>query len=200
MIRHKRALDGDGVARALGLAAALAAAGGATLASAALALTPSAGTSKPSSGTTKKPTAAERALLDSHELWATIDVCGPANQPYTVGVRGSMPGDKHARDRMYMSFRLQYLAADKRWVNVPSGASTGWVAVGSGASPRQGGTSFELKPAAEKPAVTLRGVVDFQWRRGKTVLVSGAQATAAGHKSLAGADPAGYSAASCVIG
>ena len=147
------------------------------------------------------PSASERALLHSHELWATIDVCGPADQPNTVGIRGSMPGDKHASDRMYMSFRLQYMSASKQWVNLASGASSDFVAVGSGASARQGGTSFELmKPAAGKAAVTLRGVVDFEWRRGKTIVVSGAEPTAAGHKSLAGADPANYSAATCVIG
>ncbi len=142
----------------------------------------------------------ERALLHSHELWATIDVCDPADQPSTVGIRGSMPGDGHAHDSMYMSFRLQYLSASGRWVNLASGASSGFVAVGSGASARQGGTSFELKPVAGKPAVTLRGVVDFQWRRGRTILVSGAEPTAAGHRSLAGADPANYSAATCIIG
>jgi hypothetical protein len=147
-----------------------------------------------------KPTAAERALLDSHELWATIDVCNPAKQPDTVGIRGSMPGDGHAHDRMYMSFRLQYLNASKQWEDLASGASSGFVAVGGGASARQGGTSFELKPVAGQPAVTLRGVVDFQWRRGKTVEVSAATATSSGHRSLAGAEPANYSAATCVIG
>jgi hypothetical protein len=149
---------------------------------------------------TAKPSTLERALLHSHELWATIDVCNPPDQPDTVGIRGSMPGDDHAHDKMYMSFRLQYMNASKQWVNLASGASSGFVAVGSGASARQGGTSFELKPVAGKPAVTLRGVVDFQWRKGKTVEVSGAEPTAAGHKSLAGADPTNFSAATCVIG
>ena len=146
------------------------------------------------------PSASERALLHSHELWATIDVCSPADQPDTVGIRGSMPGDRRAGDRMYMSFRLQYLSASKQWVNLASGASSGFVAVGSGASARQGGTSFALKPVAGRPPVTLRGVVDFQWRRGRKTLVSGAEPTSAGHVSLAGADPASYSAATCVIG
>ncbi|HSZ12417.1 MAG TPA: hypothetical protein VK790_00060 [Solirubrobacteraceae bacterium] len=146
------------------------------------------------------PSASERALLHSHELWATIDVCNPADQPDTVGIRGSMPGDRRAGDRMYMSFRLQYMSASRQWVNLGSSASSGFVAVGSGATARQGGTSFELKPVAGRPAVTLRGVVDFQWRRGRRVLVSGAEPTSVGHVSLAGADPANYSAATCVIG
>jgi hypothetical protein len=148
-----------------------------------------------------KTSALERQLLHSHELWATIDVCDPAKKPNTVGIRGSMPGDGHAHDTMYMSFRLQYLdSATKSWINLSSGASSGFVAVGSGASARQGGTSFVLKPVAGKPAVTLRGVVDFQWRHGKTIVVSGAAPSTAAHLSLAGADPANYSAATCVIG
>ncbi len=173
----------------------------ATLA-AALALGAAANVQAKAAGAKKgSPTALERTLLHSHELWATIDVCDPADQPDTVGIRGSMPGDGNAHDRMYMSFRLQYLdSATKAWVNLSSGASSGFVAVGTGAAARQAGTSFELKPVAGRPAVTLRGVVDFQWRRGKSILVSGAEPTSAGRKSLAGADPAGYSAATCIIG
>jgi hypothetical protein len=154
----------------------------------------------PTKAPTPTPTPSAHALLSSRELWATIDVCNPADQPDTVGIRGSMPGDRHSHDKMYMSFRLQYMNATKHWVNLSSGATSAFVAVGSGASARQGGTSFELKPVAGKPAVTLRGVVDFQWRRGATVLAAGALPSAAGHKSLAGADPPGYSAASCIIG
>lgn len=147
----------------------------------------------------RAPTVSKHALLHSRELWATIDVCSPANQPDTVGVRGSMPGNGNVEDRMYMSFRLQYMAADKRWTDVAK-ASSGWELVGDGSSPRQGGTSFGLKaPAKGKPALTLRGVVDFRWRAGAKVLLSAVELTTAGHKSLAGADPAGYSAESCVI-
>jgi hypothetical protein len=150
--------------------------------------------------TSGKPTLLERELLHSHELWATIDVCNTSKQPDTIGIRGSMPGDRRARDRMYMAFRLQYLNAQQQWVNLAGSASSAYVAVGSGASSRQGGTSFELKPVAGKPPVTLRGVVDFEWRRGKTVVMLTAEPTSAAHRSLAGAEPADYSAATCVIG
>lgn len=138
------------------------------------------------------------ALLSSRELWSTIDVCRPGDQPHTVGIRGSMPGDGHARDTMYMSFRLQYQdAASKRWVDLV-GASSKFIAVGTGASPRQGGRSFELMPS--RSTFTLRGVVDFQWRHGGTVVQSATRPTGAGHRSVAGADPSGYSAATCAIG
>jgi hypothetical protein len=139
-------------------------------------------------------------LLSSHELWATINVCSPTDQPNTVGIRGSMPGDGHAGDKMYMSFRLQYLGATQQWVDLASGATPSFVTVGAAAAAREGGRSFQLVPVAGKPASKLRGVVDFQWRRGNTVLLSAARPTAAGHVALAGTDPAGYSAATCLIG
>lgn len=140
-----------------------------------------------------------RPLLDSHELWATIDVCSPHNQPHTVGVRGSMPGNGVAHDKMFMSFRLQYMdTTSKRWVDLVSGATPTFVPVGGGGAARQDGQSFQLVPG--KAPATLRGVVDFQWRRGGTVLASAARPTTAGRKSLAGADPKGFSAATCVIG
>jgi hypothetical protein len=145
--------------------------------------------------------ASSHALLSSHELWATIDVCNPPEQLNGIGIRGSMPGDREAHDRMYMSFRLQYLnAMSKRWTNLQGGASAGYVAVGAGSSARQGGLLFTLKPLpAGSPAAELRGIVDFQWREGRHVLLSSARPTAAGHMSLAGADPPGFSAATCLI-
>jgi hypothetical protein len=158
------------------------------------------------SGATVAPGASKEApllktLLRSRELWATIDVCSPADQPDFVGIRGSMPGDKQARDKMYMSFRLQYMdATSKKWVDLSSAKTAAFVFVGPGGSVRQGGRSFQLVPRTGKPASTLRGVVDYQWRRGKTILQATSRPTTAGRKSLAGADPAGFSAASCLIG
>jgi hypothetical protein len=157
----------------------------------------------PSPAAVRRPalsSAAERALLHSRELWATIDVCSPADQPDYVGIRGSMPGDRRARDKMYMSFRLQYLQSHtKKWADLSS-ASPSWVLVGPGSGVRQGGRSFQLVPRSPHEAFTLRGVVEFQWRRGTSVLQSTSRTTSAGHTSLAGADPVGYTSASCRIG
>jgi hypothetical protein len=141
-----------------------------------------------------------KALLRSRELWATIDVCTPPDQRDYVGIRGSMPGDKQSHDKMYMSFHLQYMSADKKWVDLASAKAPAYIYVGQGGSVRQGGRSFQLVPRSGQPASTLRGVVSYQWRRGKTVLQSTTRPTTAGHKSLAGADPGGFSAASCLIG
>ncbi len=145
------------------------------------------------------PRVNKRSLLASRRLWATIDVCNPKDQPDTVGVRGSMPGDGQARDHMYMSFRLQMQEPRGRWSYV-SGSTPSFIAVGTGASARQGGSSFVIKPVAGKPPIVLRGIVVFQWRRGATVLEQTARTTQAGHESYAGADPAGFSAATCSLG
>ncbi|HEY2397616.1 MAG TPA: hypothetical protein VGH78_01370 [Solirubrobacteraceae bacterium] len=139
------------------------------------------------------------SVLSSRQLWATINVCNPKDQPDIVGVRGSMPSDGHGQDRMFMSFRLQYLSSTTgHWADL-AGTTPTFLSVGSGAA-RQGGQSFQLMPVAGKPAFTLRGLVEFQWRRGKRVLQSTRRPTTAGHLSLAGADPRGFSAASCQIG
>ena len=157
-------------------------------------------TRSPASKSTEKITAAERALLKSPQLWATIDVCNPTDQPNTVGIRGSMPGDEHSKDEMFMRFRLQYLdSSTKQWVDLADGADSGYVAVGAAKSARQTGRSFQLVPVAGKPAVELRGVVSFQWRRGSTVEYTVSRPTTTGHTRLAGAAPANFSAAGCSL-
>jgi hypothetical protein len=154
-----------------------------------------------SSTTRAKRAIDTHSLYRSRLLWATIDVCDPSDQPNTVGIRGSMPGDGHARDKMYMRFRLQYLnATTKQWADLTNGSSSGFVSVGTGASARQAGRSFQLSPVAGQPAFTLRGVVVFQWRQGTTVVAQISRTTSGGRQSLAGADPPGFSSATCLIG
>jgi hypothetical protein len=141
------------------------------------------------------------ALFRSRLLWSTIDVCNPPDQPQTLGIRGSMPGDHESHDTMYMRFRLQYLnPTTKAWTDLAKGATSGFANVGTGVQARQAGRSFMLNPVAGQPAFTLRGVVSFQWRHGKTVLAQTSRPTSAGRNSLAGSDPSGFSAASCLIG
>jgi hypothetical protein len=154
----------------------------------------------PAKGSSSSEAPLMKALLRSRELWATIDVCSPSDQPDYVGVRGSMPGDKHSHDRMYMSFRLQVQTSTTQWTDLSSETNPSYVYVGPGGSVRQDGQSFQLVPKTGMPASTLRGVVDYQWRRGKKILQSASRITTAGHKSVSGADPAGYSRTSCVIG
>jgi hypothetical protein len=139
------------------------------------------------------------SLRLSPALWATIDVCNPADQRYTVGIRGSMPGDGQAHDTMMMRFRLQYMDATlARWVDLAS-ADSAFLPVGAARSARQAGRSFVLLPPGGRSAFTLRGVVSFQWRRGAKVLATLSRTTTSGHQSLAGADPANFSASTCRI-
>ena len=143
--------------------------------------------------------ASAHSLLHSRELWATVDVCNPKDQPNTIGIRGSMPGDGHPKDVMYMRFRVQYMeTTTKRWIDLSQGADSGFTKVGSAQLVRQAGRSFQFAPSSQS-AFTLRGDVVFQWRHGTTVRQTITVPTTAGHKSLAGADPRGYSAATCTL-
>jgi hypothetical protein len=139
------------------------------------------------------------ALRHSLHLWATIDVCNPADQPDIVGVRGSMPGDGVATDAIYMRFRVQYEDASGTWVDFTGGLKPGFIKVASARRAHQDGWSFQVKPPRGARTTTLRGVVTFEWRRGATVLASISRPTTAGHESLRGADPPNFSAATCTI-
>jgi len=138
-------------------------------------------------------------LGSSRQLWATIDICGPASKPNTLGIRGSMPSDGRVKDVMYMRFRVQYLnPTTKAWVNVARGGDSGAIKVGLADTARQGGYSFQFAPTS-KSSFTLRGLVTFQWRRGRKVVASASRTTGAGHHNAFGADPPRYSAATCKL-
>lgn len=150
------------------------------------------------------PASARRGatIFQSRHLWATIDVCNTKTQPRTVGVRGSMPGSGVGAERMFMRFRVQYhVTGPEQWAYVGAAADSGFVPVGSGVyKARQAGRSFRIAPAATAGTTyVLRGVVDFEWRRGTRAVRHARKATTAGHVSLAGSDPPGYSAAACSL-
>lgn len=130
------------------------------------------------------------ALLRSPELWATIDVCNTLTQPDTVGIRGSMPGDGHARDHMFMRFALLRLSAVNQWVEE---ARSPYSLVGDAVKGLQSGVSF----TPPKPKGVWRGVVDFKWMHGHTVVQAASESTTHGHEATAGAEPKGFSAANC---
>jgi hypothetical protein len=139
-----------------------------------------------------------RPLAQSPELWATVDLCNTPNHPHTIGVRGSMPTDGHPRDTMYMRFLVQSLDdSTHQWADLGQSADSGFVQIGSGPSTRQAGRTFEFKPTTT--TYTLRGFVEFQWRRAGKVVHLLARPTTAGHTSLAGAEPKGFSAATCTL-
>ncbi len=142
--------------------------------------------------------AAPQPLASSPLLWATIDVCATAARPDTIGIRGSMPGTGDRHERMFMQFVVEYRSSSGHWHYLHGGES-GYVAVGAGsAADRQAGWDFSLAPNSTE-TYRLRGVVVFEWRlRGRTVAQQ-VRATRSGHGPTVGADPAGYSAATCTI-
>jgi len=129
--------------------------------------------------------------------WATINVCDTAKQPDTIGVRASMPGSPKGV-RLSMRFRVQYKVDEDTWADVQD-ADSGWRALGVAKGvPAESGWTFSFtKPS--KP-VTLRGVVRFRWRKGDQLPRTSEVVTEAGHRSSAGSDPAGFSAAICALG
>jgi hypothetical protein len=144
--------------------------------------------------TTKKPA----AKVVSRHLWATVDACNAPNRKGMIGIRGSMPGTGVKGEKMYMRFRVQYQSGGV-WHYIGSSADTGFRPVGAATfKARQSGFYFTIPPVAGTSYV-LRGVVDFEWRKGATVKLRAEEDTTAGHISVAGADPPGYSAAACKL-
>ena len=141
------------------------------------------------------------AIVRSPDLWATINVCDTPARPDTIGIRGSMPGMARSTT-MWMRFKVQYLATttDGKWHNVSDHADSGWQKVGRlKRKVVESGQNFRFEPPAAGGAHRLRGYVVFKWtRHGRTVWKTH-KVTEAGHRSTAGADPDGYSAAVCDI-
>jgi hypothetical protein len=137
------------------------------------------------------------ALARDPDAWATVNVCDTAKQPDTIGIRASMVGTPKGV-RLSMRFRVQYKAEDGTWADVQN-ADSGWRILGAAKGlPAESGWSFSFTRPT-KP-VTLRGVVRFRWRKGDALPRTAEVVTEGGHRSSAGADPPGYSAANCELG
>jgi hypothetical protein len=145
-------------------------------------------------------TADARTVDKSRHLWATVNICDSAESPDTVGIRASMPGAANKRERMYMRFRVQFFDGEQQaWRDFASeGTNSGFVPVGSARfKARQSGWTFPFQLGAGQ-RYELRGVVNFQWRRGKRVVRRATKSTSPGHRTAL-SEPEGYSAATCVI-
>ncbi len=136
---------------------------------------------------------------DTREVWATVNVCDTADAPNTIGIRASMPGSRSGAEVRWMRFVVEYHApAADRWIRLADGGDSGYLRVGKGRRPKQFGRSLRIELPAGRSV--LRGRVYFQWRtEGGDVLQSARARTRRGHRSNAGADPPGYSAATCTI-
>lgn len=141
-----------------------------------------------------------RSIEKSPLLWATVNVCDTADHPDTVGIRGSMPGSGRKDEEMFMRFQLQYFrAADKRWHNVGASGDSGFIDVGSARfRARQTGRNFTVTPP-RIGSFRLRGAVTFEWRRDGEVVRRARERTRSGHPRTKGADPEGFSAATCEV-
>jgi hypothetical protein len=126
-----------------------------------------------------------------------VNLCDTAKHPDAIGIRASMPGTPRGA-KLSMRFRVQFKTGSGTWRDV-DGADSGWRAVGRArGSAVESGWSFSF--AQPMSPVALRGVVRYRWRKGDVLPRTAELATESGHRSSAGADPAGYSAATCVLG
>ena len=134
--------------------------------------------------------------------WATVNVCDTASNPDTVGVRGSMPATLSGASELFMRFQVQYQRSDGSWRFLRSGGDSGFIDAGRarGRGSRQAGHSFTVSPPRAGNVYTFRGLVTFEWRaKDGTVLRRTRKRTTAGHRSTAGANPTGFSAAECTV-
>jgi hypothetical protein len=147
------------------------------------------------------PSGAGAAKGSEADLWATINACNPADAPGAVGLRGSMPGDGVAKQKMFMRLQVQFQGPKGAWRFFPGTAvgDSGWLLMGSAKQhSRQGGQTFAIAPTGK--TATVRGFVTYQWRAPDGAVVRAAKRlTTAGHVSSAGADPADFSAATCTF-
>ncbi len=134
--------------------------------------------------------AAVPAHAAERKLWATVNICDTEAHPDEIGIRAALPA---SRPRPGVRFRVQYRdATDGRWRWVQD-ADSGWRRA---ARARELGWSFEVAGDGTR---ILRGVVNYRWKRDGRVVRRARRVTAVGHHSTVGADPAGFSAATCRI-
>jgi hypothetical protein len=156
----------------------------------------------PAASVSARPAArAHQTPRDSARVWATVNVCDTPAHPDTLGVRGSMPGSGSKREEMFMRFQAQYLSPDdQRWHNLGPAGDSDFVDVGAATyRAREAGRLFTFQPPAPGTTQLLRGVVTFEWRQDGNVVRRARMRTQAAHRSAAGADPKGYSAATCTL-
>jgi hypothetical protein len=137
------------------------------------------------------------AQAQTRTPWATINACEPPGLPGAVGVRVSVPNRRDAAQ--YLRIRLQFFDTARRaWRVVRTGGDTRFRRLSSGGGRFFGGTTFTITPPKAGSSVTLRGLADIQWRRGRRVVSRSQVTTRGGH--LDGNDPLlQVSASTCVI-
>jgi hypothetical protein len=129
--------------------------------------------------------------------WATINVCDPAGQPGSVGVRASIPNRRDGAQ--WIRIRIQFFdGTSGAWRVVRSGGDGGFTKLSDGGGRVFGGTTFTFTPPKAGTQIKLRGLVDVEWRSGRRVLSRTQITTHGNHRS--GVDPLlAISQPTCVI-
>ena len=134
------------------------------------------------------------------DLWATVNICDTEQNPNVLGIRASMPGNATAQT-MWMRFRASYFdRATEEWRDVGGTSRSPWIKLGD-ARPRarQAGRKFKIDPPLPSTSYVVRGLVEYQWRRGRKVKRREKQKTLGHHPTGRHADPRGYSRGICEI-
>jgi hypothetical protein len=142
-----------------------------------------------------------RTVDKSPLLWATINICDTAKHPDTIGIRASIPGSGRRGEKMYMRFQVQYFRVSaQKWAPTDATVDSGFQPVGSAMyRRRESGWNFSITPPPAGQTYRLRGVVSFEWRKGKVAVRRAQKRTHSGHPDTFGAEPKGFSAAECTI-
>jgi hypothetical protein len=112
-------------------------------------------------------------------------------------VRAAVPNRADAAQ--WLRIRIQFFDRSRSaWRVVRTGGDTGFRRLSRGGGRFFGGTTFTITPPAAGGSVTLRGLVDVQWRRGRRV-VSAAQVTTHGGHADASDPLLQVSAPTCAI-
>ena len=132
---------------------------------------------------------AATALAGGNSVWSTVNICDTTAHPDEIGIRAAMPARRHTTEQL--RFRVQYRdLSDGHWKPV-LGADSGW-------RRRRGrGTGWSFEVTGQE--AILRGVVHYRWIRNGHVVRRARRVTEGGHPQTTGADPEGFSAATCRI-
>lgn len=130
---------------------------------------------------------------------ATINVCDSPGSPNTLGVRAQMPGSRRG-DELSVTIKPEWWSRQRRQWLATEGNLAVEVPLGGGeVRSSQSGYSFQFSPPESGRRYALRAEVVFQWRRGGRVVRSASAVTGAGMADVRESDPAGFSAATCIL-
>jgi hypothetical protein len=131
--------------------------------------------------------------------WATVNVCDTPAHPDAIGVRASMPPLGRKGERMSMRILVQWRSA-VGWRLIGEGGDSGRIELGRARGQiHETGRLFRFEAPPEGQTQQLRGMVRFAWTARGRVVRTRTEVTEGGHRSSAGSDPKGFSAASCEL-